>query len=273
LGFKPSTTHSKRLITASLLILLLFICIYWGGPILFVLLVWAGFSLGNREFFHLIYGKPSAVLLWFYWFLGTLAIGGAYFKGTEGFSLIIILGFILCIVRLIISFPHENRFFESLGKQVFALWYLPLFFPFFILIRMGDQGLYWIFFLLAVNYAGDTAAFYVGRTWGRHKLAPLISPQKTIEGSLGGLMANGLIAWVFQQSLLSQFSWLQMVGLGLIIGIVSQLGDLLESMFKRAARVKDSGSLFPGHGGILDRVDSLLLPAPLLYFFIIFFQK
>ncbi len=154
---------------------------------------------------------------------------------------------------------------------MFALWYLPLFIPFFILIRMEPQGLNWIFFLLAVNYAGDTGAYYMGRTLGRHKLAPMVSPQKTIEGSLGGLAANILVAWIFQMTLFSSHSFLQMASLGLTIGVVSQVGDLLESMFKRTARVKDSGSIFPGHGGLLDRMDSLLLPAPVVYFFIKFF--
>ena len=137
---------------------------------------------------------------------------------------------------------------------------------------MDSQGIYWIFFLLAVNYSGDTGAFYVGRSLGRHKLVPMVSPQKTIEGSLGGLAANILVAWIFQQTLLSRYPLLNMVSLGLTIGIVSQVGDLLESMFKRTARVKDSGSILPGHGGFLDRADSLLLPAPIVYFFMVFIK-
>lgn len=263
----------KRLITASVITPLLFVGLYWGGPIFFVLLVWVCFLVGNREFLHLVYHKPPAGILGLHWFLGTLSLGGAFFMGVEGLLLALVLGSILCFVQLILSFPNQKPFFDFLGKQIFALWYLPLYLPFFILIRMESKGLYWIFFLLAVNYAGDTAAFYVGRTWGRHKLAPLVSPQKTIEGSLGGLTANVLTALIFERTLFPHFPWFQLAGLGLTIGLISQLGDLLESMFKRTARIKDSGSIFPGHGGLLDRIDSLLLPAPVLYFFILFFQR
>jgi phosphatidate cytidylyltransferase len=273
LGFQSPTSHGKRVITASLIIPLLFSCLYFGGPVLFLILVWAGFFLGNREFFYLLYEKPPAHILWLHWFIGTLTLGGAYFIGPNGLFLALVLGTIFCFIQLMVSFPNQKPFFDSLGKQIFALWYLPLYLPFFILIRKEGHGVNWLFFLLAVNYAGDTAAYYVGRTWGRHKLAPLISPRKTIEGSLGGLAANLLVAWIFQETLFSQYPRVYMIGLGLLIGVVSQLGDLLESMFKRTVRVKDSGSLFPGHGGFLDRVDSLLLPAPLVYFFIVFFQK
>lgn len=263
----------KRLITASVITPLLFIGLYWGGPIFFVLLVWVCFLVGNREFLYLVYHKPPAGILGLHWLLGTLSLVGAFFRGVEGLLLALVLGSLLCFVQLILSFPNQKPFFDFLGKQIFALWYLPLYLPFFILIRMESSGLYWIFFLLAVNYAGDTAAFYVGRTWGRHKLAPLVSPQKTIEGSLGGLTANLLTALIFERTLFPHFPWFQLAGLGLTIGLVSQLGDLLESLFKRTARIKDSGSLFPGHGGLLDRIDSLLLPAPVLYFFILFFQR
>jgi phosphatidate cytidylyltransferase len=273
LDFKPVTSHGKRLITASVIIPLLFLYLYWGGIILFVILVWACFLLGNREFLYLLYHKPPPAILGLNWFFGTLTLGGAYFRGVEGLLAALILGSILGVFQLIFSFPNQKPFFDYLGKQVFALWYLPLYLPFFILIRMQNQGIYWIFFLLAVNYAGDSAAFYVGRSWGRHKLAPMVSPQKTIEGSLGGLTANVLIALIFERTLFPQIPWFLLAGLGLIIGLVSQLGDLLESIFKRTARIKDSGSLFPGHGGLLDRIDSLVLPAPLLYFFIIFFQQ
>ncbi len=270
MSLKPSTSHVQRIITAALIIPLLFSALYWGGSITFILLVWGCFSLGNREILHLIYGKPVGFDLWFFWLIGTLALWGAYFLGAEGLFMALIVGSIFSFVRWIPLFPNQNRFFESIGKQLFALWYLPLLFPFFILIQRDPQGLSWIFFLLAVNYAGDTGAYYTGRTLGRHKLAPMVSPQKTVEGSIGGLSANILVAWIFQRTLFSSHSFLLMASLGLTIGVVSQVGDLLESMFKRTARVKDSGSLFPGHGGLLDRMDSLLLPAPVIYFFIKF---
>jgi phosphatidate cytidylyltransferase len=270
LGLKPSTSHVQRIITAALIIPLLFGILYWGGSVIFVLLVWACFSLGNREFLHLIYEKPAGSDLWFFWLIGSLTLWVAYLKGVEGLFLVLILGSFLSFVRWIPIFSKQIRFFETMGKQVFALWYLPLLFPFFILIRIDPQGLHWIFFLLAVTYAGDSGAYYTGRTMGRHKLAPMVSPQKTIEGSLGGLAANILVTWIFQGTLFSKYSFLPMASLGLTIGIVSQVGDLLESMFKRTARVKDSGAIFPGHGGLLDRIDSLLLPAPMVYFFIKF---
>jgi phosphatidate cytidylyltransferase len=271
LNLKPFSDHGKRLLTALWLIPLLLICLFWGGPVIFVLLVWVGFSLGNREFLHLAYEKPAGFDLWFFWLIGTMALWGAFFKGVEFLFMALILGSIFSFIHYLPSFPNQNRFYESLGKQILTLWYLPLFMPFFVLIRMEDHGVYWVFFLLAVNYTGDSGAFYVGRTLGRHKLAPMVSPQKTIEGSLGGLATNILVAWIFQLTLFSRYSLLQMISLGLTIGIVSQVGDLLESMFKRAARAKDSGSIFPGHGGFLDRADSLLLPAPIVYFFIKFF--
>jgi phosphatidate cytidylyltransferase len=269
----PATSHGKRLVTAAVIIPLLFSSLYWGGLLLFLFLVWGCLLLGNREFLTLLYHDPPPIMLWLHGLWGTLALAGAYFRGLEGLLAVLILGSILSVLQLIWTFPYQRPFFEYLGKQTFALWYLPLYLPFLILIRLQPQGLWWIFFLAAVNYAGDTAAYYVGRTWGRHKLAPSVSPQKTVEGSLGGLTANVLIALLLAQTLFPHYPWFVLSGLGLLIGIVSQLGDLLESVFKRAARIKDSGSIFPGHGGLLDRVDSLILPAPILYFFLIFFKQ
>jgi phosphatidate cytidylyltransferase len=270
LRLNPATTHVQRIITAAVIIPVFFVILFWGGPVLFIFLVWAGFSVGNRELLHLLFERPSGYDLWFFWLIGTLTIGGTYFFRMEGLLMALFLGILLSFVRWIFCFPNQSRFYELIGKQFFALWYLPFLLPFFLLIRMDPQGLKWFFFLLAVIYAGDTGAFYVGRTLGRHKLAPMVSPQKTIEGSLGGLAANFIAAWIFQATLFSLFSWLPMIIIGVTIGIVSQVGDLLESMIKRTARVKDSGSIFPGHGGLLDRIDSIVLPAPVVYFFMRF---
>ncbi len=123
----------------------------------------------------------------------------------------------------------------------------------------------WLFFLAVATVAiSDTAAYYGGRATGKNKLAPAVSPNKTIEGSLWGLAAA--------VALVAAYSWLRLgriepwlLALGAATAVAGQLGDLVESAFKRAAGVKDSGSLLPGHGGVLDRIDALLLAAPVLY--------
>jgi phosphatidate cytidylyltransferase len=270
LELTPKTSHGKRFVTAALIVPLLFAYLYWGGSLLFVLLVWAGFSVGNHEFFRLVNPGGSKVLLGIHWLMGTVTVWATCWKGLEGLIITLVAGSLISMTLIVLSYPNQKPFYDHLGRQLFTQWYLPFYLPFFILIRQESMGLYWFFFLLAVNYAGDTGAFYVGRTWGRHKLAPQVSPKKTIEGSLGGLAANLLVALIFQQTLFKQYPWFQIALLGVVLGAVSQIGDLLESVFKRAARIKDSGTLFPGHGGLLDRVDSLLLPAPLLYFFLHF---
>jgi len=262
------SSHFQRFITAAVIIPFLFAYIVWGGPLLFALLIWVGLLVGTYEYFHLTGAERAGGEIGLHGVLGTIALLGTYFRGLEGLFGSLIFNFIILVIYLVLTFKEDGLFFDRLGKDLFALCYLPLLLPFFILLRGGPQGIQWIFFVLAVNYAGDTAAYYTGRTFGRNKLAPAVSPKKTREGSIGGLAANSLMAWIFQQTLFKPVSAGEMILLGLTVGILSQFGDLLESMLKRASGVKDSGNLFPGHGGFLDRVDSLLLPAPVVYFFL-----
>jgi phosphatidate cytidylyltransferase len=134
-----------------------------------------------------------------------------------------------------------------------------------------------VVFLLCVVWAGDIAAFYVGRAWGRHKMAPTLSPNKSWEGALGSIAGSLLITGVLlglahllqlhDSALLSypEDIWYWMT-LAVVVNIAAQVGDLAESALKRSAGVKDSGSLLPGHGGVLDRIDALLLAAPALWY-------
>ena len=121
--------------------------------------------------------------------------------------------------------------------------------------------------VLAIVFAGDISALYVGSAFGRHKLSPAVSPGKTIEGSLGGLAANLGVGCLIKLFFLPALNWPQTLLFCLMIGAAGQLGDLFESVLKRSSQVKDSGGLLPGHGGILDRIDALLFAAPIAYLF------
>lgn len=122
-----------------------------------------------------------------------------------------------------------------------------------------------VFFLLLVVWLGDAGAYYVGKSLGRHKLSPRVSPKKTIEGGIGGITASLIVAIVIHFTFFPELPLVHALTIALILSIAGVLGDLAESMWKRSAAVKDSGTLIPGHGGFLDRFDSILFTAPILY--------
>ena len=119
----------------------------------------------------------------------------------------------------------------------------------------------------AIVMLTDTGAYYTGRTLGRHKLAPRVSPGKTIEGAIGGFVTAVVAGFLCKLTFFPEIPIAHAMALGAALGVIGQFGDLAESLLKRGANVKDSGTLLPGHGGMLDRVDSLLFCAPVLYFY------
>jgi phosphatidate cytidylyltransferase len=135
-------------------------------------------------------------------------------------------------------------------------------------LTLSTQSPRWVLFTLALVWAGDTGAFFVGRWLGRVPLAPRVSPKKTWEGALGGLVASGAVAWGTAQWLFHVDAW-PFVMTCIAVAALSIVGDLTESMLKRAAGLKDSGTMFPGHGGMLDRIDSVTAAAPALVFALI----
>lgn len=163
--------------------------------------------------------------------------------------------------RMRTEFPMTTTLAVSFYAAGFV-YYAPL-------LRNLEQGREWIFFMLAVVFATDTCAYFVGRAIGKTPLAPSISPNKTSEGAIAG-MAGAIFACLIANTLLglNAIIW-QALLLGVIIGALAQSGDLVESALKRKAGVKDSGFLIPGHGGILDRMDSIMLGVPATYYFVI----
>jgi phosphatidate cytidylyltransferase len=131
-----------------------------------------------------------------------------------------------------------------------------------------EIGRMWLLFLLAVVMVGDAGAFFVGRTFGKTPLAPVLSPKKTVEGLLGGIAFSVAAAVVLRSFALPQLALATTAGLGLTMALVGVVGDLFESLLKRSVGIKDTSSLIPGHGGVLDRIDSLLFAAPLLFLYL-----
>jgi phosphatidate cytidylyltransferase len=142
-----------------------------------------------------------------------------------------------------------------------------------IALRGLDNGRDWLFLTIFATFGSDSAAFFVGRFFGKHKLAPAISPKKTREGAAGGLIGAVLVSLFFllptPVQLSSYINWWQIVILGVLVSIFGQLGDLVESLLKRNTGVKDSGNLFPGHGGMLDRMDSIIFAVIVVYYWVL----
>jgi phosphatidate cytidylyltransferase len=157
---------------------------------------------------------------------------------------------------------------EDLGPRILGFVYAALLPSYFVLLWKLEDGIHWIFLLMTITAVGDTAAYYVGSLWGRHKLLPRVSPKKSIQGSLAGLLGNVAGALVYSAALFPAQLSFTIILFALVVGGMGQLGDLSESLLKRSMGKKDSGGLLPGHGGVLDRLDSLLFSAPVVYYWV-----
>jgi phosphatidate cytidylyltransferase len=151
--------------------------------------------------------------------------------------------------------------------------YVPLLLAHLVLIRMLPHGVSWLFLIMVIVMAGDSAAYYVGSTFGKNRLYPAVSPKKSIEGSLGGLAGSLIGALIAKYTFFPELSLADCIATALLLGVLGQLGDLFESLIKRSCGVKDSGTIVPGHGGILDRLDSILFAAPAAYYYAYFLLR
>ncbi len=176
----------------------------------------------------------------------------------------------LLVVLFFLSYTvlKKNKFtFDDVGFVLLAVIYIGIGFFYFIETRGTTlEGLKYIFYALIVIWSTDSGAYFIGRAIGKHKLWPEISPNKTVEGSIGGIVCALIIVFIYQFFVPLNESLLTLVVFTIVLSIFGQLGDLVESALKRHFLVKDSGNILPGHGGILDRFDSLLFVLPVLYF-------
>ena len=263
--------HLKRWITGLSALPLLIFLVYKGG-VFFAALVSAAGLGAMWEYYRMVLGartrRLSGIILWWGYGIGLALIWSAYLRGSD-FSLSLLAVNLLVIALIsMFQFKSDRSVMGVISGQLQGVVYIPVLLSFLILIRLGSSGMIWIFILLAIIFAGDTSAYYVGSYFGRRKLSPAISPGKTIEGSIGGLGANLIVGTVGKSFFLPGLPWGTSILFFIAVGIAGQLGDLFESELKRAAGIKDSSGILPGHGGILDRIDALLFAAPVAYIFI-----
>ena len=190
--------------------------------------------------------------------LTSLLIGGAvWMMPVLVFWLLIGLG------RLALTYPKTSL--SEVSFNLLAVLYSVVLLSHLYLLRQLPRGIEWTFLTILLVWATDIGAYLIGRQFGRHLLAPQVSPKKTVEGSLGGLLFSIAMALAFWY-IVGGAIWITYISLAVIIGVSAQIGDLFESALKRSAGVKDSGKLIPGHGGVLDRFDSLIFALPLVYY-------
>jgi len=209
--------------------------------------------------------------------IGTVFITLSFYKyGIEKLWIIITLLFYATL--LIELFRNKTSATLNIAATTWGIFYPTVFFGFMILLRelpneLGQNyvlGGKWIILMLITIWICDTAAYFIGKTIGKHKLFPRVSPNKTIEGSVAGLVFSFITAYILHLTYIDSISLLHCLIIALIVGTFGQVGDLIESIFKRDAGVKDSSNLLPGHGGMLDRFDAPLFVAPIVYLYLKF---
>lgn len=189
-------------------------------------------------------------------------------NNSISFALLISLFLLLFFVEGLIKFRPGQKVLDDVGRRFFGMIYCALPLALMLEIRNVEKGGFLLCFLLLVIWGTDVGAYFVGRTFGKRKLAPDISPGKTRAGFVGGVIVACITGVVVSRFFSLDFNYFEVVFLSLLLSMVGQVGDLAESLLKRESGVKDSGNLIPGHGGLLDRLDSLLFAAPILHAFL-----
>jgi phosphatidate cytidylyltransferase len=259
----------KRVMTGVAGVAVLLLLIIFGGMI-GIFLISTVISLAMIfEFSKVIYTLPDHeekryVLLFVAWFI---ALGALILAHSE-YELLVFSFLGLFIYFLASARRNDNdlgQHFREFMFSIFGLLYLALLPTYFLKIHGSPSGVQWTILFLLVNWSNDTGAYFAGRKYGKTPLYPLISPKKTREGAIGGLVTGFVVSLIFKLLFFRSMAWGAVIFVPLLVGPVSQAGDLCESFFKRAFGVKDSGSILPGHGGFLDRFDGVVFSLPIMY--------
>lgn len=263
--------HLKRWLTSIIAVPLLFALIYFSSEDVFSFFILVLILFALWEYNRLAFGKEGnisekAEVMIF----GFLIVLSAHLNSFP--FIVSVVTFSVMISFLIFLFRIKGESFDiiDLGKVIMGFMYIPLMMSYFILLRHLTDGSRWIFFVLIIAFSGDISAYYTGKTIGRRKLQSFISPGKTVEGTIALLIGSVVGAFFSQQFFFNEIRLTHALIIGAAGGMLGQLGDLFESSIKRAAHVKDSGFIIPGHGGIMDRIDCLCFMVPFVYYYQLF---
>lgn len=190
-----------------------------------------------------------------------------FLHGWHAILLAITLFLLVSSLYLLFRFNDIRQVVAESGALAFGMLYVPILLGYLSLVRSGPMGVKWLFLMMFIVMSGDSAAYYVGSAIGRTKLYPAVSPNKSVEGAIGGLAGSLAGALLFRMLFFQEIGLSLCLAAAVTVGAAGQLGDLFESLLKRSCGVKDSGTIIPGHGGILDRLDSILFAAPVIWYF------
>jgi len=260
------TNHAKRIVTGVIGIPLLVAVIYFSPAWVFTIFILFIALLGLNEFYSLTSPGASQPILFVNYLSTAVLFCSLLLKGSYHIA-IIPLFIILPLALLMAGYRRRPPTMSKIGSILMGPFYICL--PLMLLVLLFElpRGQWWVLFILAVIFAGDTGSFYIGRSLGKHKLSR-ISPGKTWEGAIGGLLSNIAAGVICGYLFFPSLSVISGMVLAIALGISGQIGDLAESMIKRISKAKDSGTVLPGHGGLLDRIDSLLFSIPILYLYV-----
>ena len=247
----------KRLLTAAALIPVIVYVVLWSHPWVFLAVVAAAAFLSYREFDTIAeaygFGAPGPV--------GLAAGLVLLFCPYEPWLCIMI----ATLLALAISMRTDDLAKALPRAALILLGVVYIFGAWRCAIPLRDISRHLLMFGLFVNWAGDSGAYYIGRKFGKHKLAPRVSPKKSWEGSIASVVTSVLLGGAYLYKFIPQLPIAHVIGITILANVAGQFGDLAESAMKRGAGIKDSGAILPGHGGFLDRVDSTLFALPVIY--------
>ena len=258
----------ERVLTTIIGLPIVIIAIWFGSP-WFSLIIIIAALLGIREFYRLasLSNAHPFIAIGMIWAL--LLMAASYCPWPHTTSAIMTIGIGFSLLWLLTKSSVSNAFNDwvwTVGGVLYIGWMAT----YWILLRNLESGMLWTFWGLFTVFASDIGSFLIGRKQGKHPLAPVISPKKTWEGAFGGFFCSIVISIFFSLLFSLPLDWWQVGIFAACISILAQTGDLVESLLKRNTHVKDAGNLLPGHGGILDRFDSLVLNGAFIYYVIIF---